>query len=68
MNITDATMSELADELNKCDTALMLGVQVRFFKKYRKFVAAEIDRRCPIDQKLAAMSDADLLSQLVSNP
>lgn len=62
--MSDATMSELAEELNKCDAALTLGVRVRFFRKYRKAIWAEINRREPITPEEAAMSDAELVAAL----
>jgi hypothetical protein len=66
MELANASLPELAAELNKADTALALRHRVGFFRKYRQAIKAEIDRRCPIDPQTAAMSDTDLLASLES--
>lgn len=64
MKISEATLAELAEELAMIDAALAIGVRVAFYTKYRQFIMAEIDRRCPISPDVAAMSDAELLASL----
>lgn len=65
MNIKQASLSDLANELDRADIALAVGFSrkvERLWKEYRKAVWSEIKRRTPIDA--TAMTDAELLRQL----
>ena len=62
--IDRATDSELAEELNRADIALSVGfsrAEERRWKKYRRAIVAEIDRRHPVD---STMTDAELQREL----
>lgn len=64
---TTATMSELAEELNRCDIALAIGLSRKEERKwvaYRKAIKLEIERCEPLDATIAAMTDEQLMSEL----
>lgn len=64
---TKATLSELAEELNRADIALSIGMsrkEERKWVKYRRDVMREIDRRDPVPPEMASMTDAELLAAL----
>jgi hypothetical protein len=69
VQLTDASMSDLATELQKAELALAIGLsrrEDRKWKAYRGAIRAEIDRRAPISPELQAMTDAELLKALES--
>lgn len=62
--IDQATDSQLAEELKRADIALGIGfsrTEEQRWKKYRRAIVAEIDRRHPVD---STMTDAELQSEL----
>jgi hypothetical protein len=67
MQATNASLSELATELQKADLALSLGLSRREERKwqtYRRNLLAEIERRDPVKHIAATMTDAELLAAL----
>lgn len=67
--IEQATLAELATELERSDIALAIGLSRKAenrWRRYRRAVQAEIDRRCPVPANLKDISDDELLRQLSS--
>lgn len=65
MTLQNASLSELAEELNRADIALSIGLSrkaEREWKAYRKALVAEVDRRSPVAKD--DMTDAELLAKL----
>lgn len=63
MNASTATLADLAEELNRCEIALSIGMsrkEERKWTKYQKEVKAEINRRSPV----AEVSDDVLMAEL----
>jgi hypothetical protein len=62
--IDQASDSQLAEELNRADIALAIGfgrAETRRWKKYRRAIVAELDRRYPDD---GTITDAELQREL----
>jgi hypothetical protein len=67
MHIDEATLEQLASELERADVALAIQLSAkesRRWAKYRKAVWAEIKRRTPVEDAIARMTDAELMAEL----
>ena len=67
-HIADATLAELAHELDRAAVAIALGITPRKWRAYAKAIRAEMLRRYPVPPELANITDEELLRELSSNP
>ena len=69
MNANEATLSELAEELNRANIALAIGLsrkEERKWRRYRKQVHAELMQRTAPSHDSRPMTDAELKAELSS--
>lgn len=70
MEMKDATLQQLAEELERSQVAEGIHRAARRYAKarrerqYRAAIMAEIDRRDPIANSAKSMTDAELLAEL----
>jgi len=65
MNVSEATLSDLAAELNRADLAIALGIKPRSWAKYRKRIHAELMARTAPPAGSHEPTDAELMADLV---
>lgn len=63
-NVSEASLSDLAEELTRADVAIALGIQPRKWAKYRKAILGELMRRTEPPAGTPPVTDEELMAEL----